>query len=60
VGIKTKFENELQNTLDRVPHTNIHTAYVSARVGKRQDVDDVWRSIQGKGLGLEIKLENVS
>ena len=54
-GIKTKFVDELQDTLDSVPHDDILTLLgdFNARVGKCEFEEDIWRQVRGRhGIGI--------
>lgn len=53
-GVKERFENELQDTLDRIPPDDVLLVLgdFNARVGKRETESDVWRDVRGKhGVG---------
>ena len=46
-GIKTKFVDELQDTLDSVPHGDVLMllGYFNAWVGKCEFEEDIWRQV---------------
>ena len=53
-GVKERFENELQDTLDHIPPDDVLLVLgdFNARVGKRETESDVWRDVRGKhGVG---------
>ena len=53
-GVKAKFTDELQDTLDRVPADDILIVLgdFSACVGKSEGDSDVWREVRGRhGIG---------
>ena len=53
-GVKERFENKLQDTLDRIPPDDVLIVLgdFNARVGKRETESDVWRDVRGKhGVG---------
>ena len=53
-GVKAKFVDNLQCTLDALPVGDIVTVLgdFNARIGKRESEDDVWREVRGlHGIG---------
>ena len=46
-GVKERFENKLQDTLDRIPPDDVLIVLgdFNARVGKRETESDVWRDV---------------
>ena len=55
-GVKSRFKNELQDTLDKVPQNNVLVLLgdVNARVDVFKSDEEVWRGVLGKhGLDEE-------
>ena len=54
LGVKAKFFNDLQDTLDHVPAGDILVVLVdfNAHVGKSEGDSDMWREVRGRhGVG---------